>query len=207
MTKDEELQLYKSDPGLLYNNRFFRRHARARGLNMAAAKALYDKFHPSSVLDVGCGIGGYLEGFLACGVKEIHGVEYMLDHAKPYISPLVLPFVVKEDASVFCRWPMVDLVMSIEVAEHILPERSEVFAANLAAASKKWIVMTAATPTQRGTGHFNGRHQEYWIDLMDLNSFDYRGRLTRRMGRVLKAVGRYGWLKDNLMIFEKEDVG
>lgn len=159
------------------------------------------------MLDVGCAIGGHLEGFLACGVKELYGVEYMLEQARPYISPLVLPFIRQEDASLPCKWPQVDLAMSIEVAEHILPERSEMFCDNIAYAARRWVVMTAATPTQRGTGHFNGRPQEFWIDLMDINGYNYRGRLTRQVGRVLKAVGRYGWLKDNLMIFEREDVG
>ena len=44
------------------------------------------------ILDLGCGVGSYLEGALMAGCKDLLGLELCFDNAKPYITENILIF-------------------------------------------------------------------------------------------------------------------
>jgi hypothetical protein len=64
-----------------------------------------------------------------------------------------------------------DLAMSIEVAEHILEDKSDIFVKNLVDAADKYIIFTAAGPGQKGTGHINGQPIEFWLSKFEHYEF------------------------------------
>lgn len=118
---------------------------------------------PGSVIDVGCGTGEWLAEFCHAGVAEVVGVDG--GHAAP--EQLRIP------AQAFCavdlRSPLrlerrFDLAMSLEVAEHLPPERSESFVADLVALAPA-VLFSAAIPGQPGTDHISPRWQDEWAEM------------------------------------------
>jgi SAM-dependent methyltransferase len=117
--------------------------------------------HPKSVVDVGCGSGGWLAEFLAAGVEEVLGVDgdYVpranLEIPREKFRPVDLNHPLQLDRHF-------DLAMSLEVAEHLSPERAKSFVADLVALAPV-VLFSAAVPGQGGQGHSNEQWQDYWI--------------------------------------------
>jgi hypothetical protein len=146
------------------------------------ARRLYDAWQPDSVLDIGCAIGSYLEGFRQCGVAahDLCGWEPYADYARPY-APLSIAHRIKRKDAGVKHWPYrrFDLVMSIEVAEHIRPEGSYAFAENLTAHAGDTILLTAAPPKQPGKGHINCMPHDFWIEAIGCLGWRYDDSKTK----------------------------
>ena len=108
------------------------------------------------VADIGCGTGTFL---VASGASYQFGIEG--DWVKP--DMLDDPGIVFESRDLEQRFagPQVDLVLSLEVAEHLTPERAESFVADLVAMAPA-ALFSAAIPGQGGVGHLNEQWQSYW---------------------------------------------
>ena len=115
---------------------------------------------PLSVLDVGCGTGTWLKIFEGHGVKDYLGVdgEYIdrtmlkisLDRFQP--QDLSKPFDLKRKF---------DLVVSLEVAEHIDEHAANIFVDSLIKHGDTFL-FSAAIPGQGGQHHVNEQWPEYW---------------------------------------------
>ena len=124
---------------------------------------IVDLLHPQSVVDVGCGVGTWAASFAATGVKQVIGVEgayvvgqqLQIDPACYVAADLTKPFSLDKHF---------DLAVSLEVAEHLPPERGRSFVADLVRLAPA-ILFSAAIPGQRGTHHVNEQWQEYWASL------------------------------------------
>jgi SAM-dependent methyltransferase len=119
-------------------------------------------FAPSSVLDVGCGIGTFLAHFKHAGVPKVSGID------GPWVNKnLLLQHISAEEfkehdlSKPFHEDTPYDLVLSLEVAEHIDPAYADVFVRNLVQAGKV-IVFSAAVPNQGGQNHLNEQWTDYW---------------------------------------------
>jgi SAM-dependent methyltransferase len=121
---------------------------------------LFQWFQPKSVVDVGCGIGTFLKVFKDLGVKEILGIDgKWVDRAKLYISDNEFMVADLEKPIVLDR--TFDLVLSLEVAEHLSSESSDNFVNSLVSLGKI-IVFSAAIPNQGGQNHLNEQDYSYW---------------------------------------------
>ena len=119
---------------------------------------LVDRFAVRSVLDVGCGEGHAVSFFHRLGLHS-HGIDGLLLNVKRSVIPIA-----HHDLT-FSQYLMpVDLVLSIEVAEHIAPEYVDNFLDTLA--NGRVICMTAAPPGQDGHHHVNCQPSEYWVEQM-----------------------------------------
>jgi SAM-dependent methyltransferase len=149
----EQSKAYSSD-FYAYNNRVALASARAVVPRVAALLA------PGSVLDVGCGVGAWCHVWLENGAHEVTGAdgdyverERLLIGAERFIAAnLAQPF----DAG--ARF---DLVMSLEVAEHVPEAHADTFVANLTRHGDV-VLFSAAVPGQGGEFHVNERPLEYW---------------------------------------------
>lgn len=114
------------------------------------------------IADIGCGTGTWLAAALEQGAETAFGMEggwvtqAMLDDPRIAFVPhdLERPFSA----------PRVDLALSLEVAEHLSPERAQGFVADLVAIAPA-ILFSAAIPGQGGVGHRNEQWQGWWATL------------------------------------------
>lgn len=198
---------YLENPQVFYNSKYFNRHfTQYREWEKKLAQDLVKRYHIESLVDFGCGCGSYLEGAKELGVK-VHGFEYMYDIIKDIVDPEVLEFIEYADCMEPIEFGPYDCAMSIEVAEHIVPEKSPVFVKNIADAANRIVFFTAARPGQGGTGHINCQRKAYWKELFESNGYFYdddeTNNTTDLWCRWLKREQRY--LINNLMIFFKYD--
>jgi hypothetical protein len=131
------------------------------GVTRSAARVvplILDMATPQSVFDFGCGRGQWLSAFKAAGVSEIHGLD------GPWVEPTQLVISASEFTSAdFANGDRpelprqrYDLATSFEVLEH-LDERSGTEAVALLSRLSDVLIVSAAIPSQGGTGHINER--------------------------------------------------
>jgi SAM-dependent methyltransferase len=158
-------------------------------------------FGPRSVCDVGCGVGTWLRAWKDNGVSDIRGFdgEYvdrsqlMIDQANFQCHDLRAPL--PSDAKY-------DLAMSLEVAEHLPPDRSESFIAELTTLAPV-VLFSAAIPQQGGTDHINERWQSYWAGLFARQGFTPLD-VIRPAVWENDAVER--WYRQNSIVYCRNDV-
>ena len=122
----------------------------------------------TSVIDIGCGPGNWLAALRERGVADIFGVDQ-----NDYGTNLRIPrdFFSVADLNVpFHSERKFDLVICMEVAEHLPPESAPVFINSLTALGDV-ILFSAAIPFQGGTDHRNEQWPEYWRLLFATHGF------------------------------------
>lgn len=118
-------------------------------------------FNPASVVDVGCGVGYWLKVW-----KDDFNVDDILGVEGDYVTDAVFQFDKKYLKTADLKLPLslpkkYDLVMSMEVAEHIPENCADVFINNLVNAGDI-VLFSAAIIGQLGTYHINEQMPEYW---------------------------------------------
>jgi len=114
----------------------------------------------TSLVDIGCGRGAWLSEWERAGVADYLGIdgEYV-DRDK-----LLIPrdrFGTQNLAKRFDIGRRFDLVVSLEVGEHIHPEATQAFVDNLCTHSDA-ILFSAAVPGQGGLSHINEQNYAFW---------------------------------------------
>jgi SAM-dependent methyltransferase len=153
-----------------YSSAFFQKIRQTSQQSAAAiAPLVYDLVRPSSILDVGCGSGAWLASFARLGLADHWGVDgdwvpaTELEIARDRFKPFDLSQPLDLGRSF-------DLVMSLEVAEHLPESAARTFVASLVRHSGV-ILFSAAIPMQGGTDHRNERWPEYWRDLFAAHGY------------------------------------
>ena len=116
---------------------------------------------PSSVVDVGCGVGAWLRVCSDLGISVIRGIDG--DYVPRNL--LQIPEMQFSAVELHSKWPELgqfDLALCLETAEHLDPEAAEGLIANLASVSQV-IVFSAAIPFQGGDDHRNEQWPDYWV--------------------------------------------
>jgi len=169
-----------SEIARIYSKQYFNRHlVQYRLWENAIGHSIVNTLHPKSIIDLGCGTGSYLEGVLTAGCKDLCGIELLYDNAKDYFVKNVADIIQQNDVTTDLNLNRTfDCVMSFEVGEHIEPSGTENFINNLTTLSGQYIVLTAAPPGQRGTGHINLRPKEFWKDAIKAKGFEFQDELV-----------------------------
>ncbi len=154
--------------------------------------------HVRRVVDVGCGEGWWAREFAArlapLGGAAL-GVDYDVDDGQePGLgfvhADLRAPFTVEDDLGPF------DLAVSLEVAEHLPPERAAGFVADLCALAPI-VAFSAAIPGQGGTGHLNEQPPDWWASAFAEHGYTASGYLRRRLWHDSRVEN---WYAQNLLI-------
>jgi SAM-dependent methyltransferase len=115
---------------------------------------------PRSILDVGCGTGSWLRAATDNGVSDVFGVD------GPWVQKagLAIPQTRFQECDLSVPFHLhrrFDLVMTLEVAEHIVPARADGFIDSLCGHADT-ILFSAALPGQGGRMHVNEQPLSYW---------------------------------------------
>ena len=165
---------------------------------------LYNLWCPTRVFDLGCGIGGYLEGFVNCGCT-VAGCELNYEQAVEHMNPIIQSRTFKYDVGkpfpLFTELKY-DLTMSIEVAEHLEEAKADNYCKNLVDCTSNIILLTAADKNQPGKHHVNCQPQSYWIDKIERLGIRYSGRETGRAIDVIDRLDDPLGICKNLMVFK-----
>ena len=148
----------------IYGPAFFRsQQDQSRASAGVYAELFFAHFEPQSVVDVGCGVGSWLDAFSAGGAKTL-GIDGDWVDTK-MLFPGVNEFLVHDlDSPLTGLKRRFDLAISVEVAEHLVPSSSESFVESLTMLSDT-VIFGAAIPNQGGTNHINERNQSFWASL------------------------------------------
>ena len=134
--------------------------------NDGLAKSIYELFKPNTILEFGCGVGYYCNYWSNCeGVETVHGIEPNEMDQKMFNNTNCkqLTFnLINDDESQFEFLDKYDLVVSIEVAEHIDRKYHDRLFDFLTKKSKNIIVFSGARLNQPGHGHIACRSEEDW---------------------------------------------
>ena len=148
---------------ILYNEKFYAvRRAEVIPSAEAIMGLIFKMFHIESVIDFGCGTGTWLNAAQSLGATNVTGIEgdWLKDE---FLDSPNLDVIRKDLANPVRIEGTYDLAISLEVGEHLLPERAASFVEDICRTSKK-VLFSAAIPNQGGVGHLNEQWQSYWAE-------------------------------------------
>ena len=131
---------------------------------------LFSIFKPQSIIDIGCGLGNWIEVAKKMGVEEVVGVD------GSYVNRTLLKiddkeFIEKDLTKPFDLNTKFDLAICLEVAEH-LPETSSDTLIQSIVAHTDVVMFSAAIPGQGGQNHINEQWPTYWQELFQKYDYD-----------------------------------
>ncbi len=124
---------------------------------------LRERYDFDTVCDFGTGIGTWLKAAHELGKVALAGFDgpWAMQHPARFTDAAFFPVDLNDEITVTDRF---DLVISVEVAEHLDPTRGPGFVRDLCRAGDV-VLFGAALPRQPGDGHVNCRPHAYWVDL------------------------------------------
>jgi SAM-dependent methyltransferase len=155
---------------------------------------------PRSVVDVGCGTGTWLSVFRGHGITDILGI----DSTDINTAMLEIPescFRTFDLRTPFGLDRKFDLVVSLEVAEHLPAECAEIFVNTLVGLGPV-ILFSAAIPLQGGTHHVNEQWPDYWTVLFERSGYVPLDPIRRR---VWQNPDVDFWYAQNALMFVRRD--
>jgi SAM-dependent methyltransferase len=184
-----------------YAESFYRRHQDGSANSAQVVVPIILSLFPChSVVDVGCGVGGWLKEFERQGVSDYLGVD------GDYVSRDMLKIPGEHFRPVDLRSLSdlgrgFDLACSLEVAEHLPEDRAKSFVALLVKAAPV-VLFSAAIPFQGGMNHLNEQPQSYWARL-----FAVHGYIALDCIRPVVYGNRRveWWYRQNILIFCEPD--
>lgn len=124
---------------------------------------LLERFHPNSIVDVGCGTGSFALEFIHNKVEDVLGFEGL------WVKDVKT--VLDKDKYIYCDISEkleiareFDLCLCLEVAEHLDYSKARTLISNLTQLSPR-VVFSAAIPLQGGNHHVNEQWPDYWASI------------------------------------------
>jgi SAM-dependent methyltransferase len=170
-----------------------------RGYYLSKMDHYYDKalcneitkiFDVKTAVDIGCGDGRYVRNLNGHGIKCVGFDGYPETIKIPACG--VCDFSKPVDVGKF------DLVLCLEVGEHIPRKYEQIFLDNVVRAAFDWIVLSWAIPGQGGNGHVNCRDNWYIAKEMRRRDYEFYAEITKK----LRESSTISWFRNTLMVYK-----
>ncbi len=164
------------------------------------AELLFERFGPRRLVDLGCGCGIYSHLFSQKGVDvvAIDGVRPPAEHSfdvEIELRDLTVPF---DNV-----WGGFDLALCLDVGEHIFPESSGTFLANVTQFSDI-LLLACAQPGQGGRHHVNEQPKRYWVRRLSEHGFTYNRKRTGGLCETFKVLRPpLMWMWEHISVYER----
>jgi 2-polyprenyl-3-methyl-5-hydroxy-6-metoxy-1,4-benzoquinol methylase len=155
-----------------------------------------EKHKPTSLLDVGCGIGAYATLFKNTGASRVLGVDgiplsaTMLGADEYREVDLTQPLALGQ---------MFDIVMCLEAVEHLPYHESLALLECLSRHASGLVVFSAAEPGQPGHGHIKCLPIEQWLRRWEV--LGWVPVLAETL--AMRALSTLSWFKRGLVVLKK----
>lgn len=148
---------------------------------------------PKSVLDVGCGNGSWLKVAHQIGVVECLGIDGEHVTSNEFIGDYTFfkPYDLQKPLNLNRKY---DLVISLEVAEHLPESAADTFVENLTKHADT-ILFSAAIPYQGGYMHLNEKYPSYWLEKFSEKGFMF-----------YDLVRSFIWDKEKILPWYKQNI-
>lgn len=152
-----------------------------------------NKNNLKTVYDFGCGRADYLNELTKMDSTIIAtGFE-------GHLVDIEFKNVIKKDLSNPFDMPPAELVISIEVGEHIPKEFEQTFIDNITKSATKNIIISWAIVGQSGTGHVNCQNNDYIISEITKRGWVFDAETTNAVRAKMPPL----WIKNTIMFFNK----
>jgi hypothetical protein len=175
--------------------------------NMTAARIIAPLIStfiaPTCVVDFRCGLGTWLRAFKEIGSAEILGLD-----GKWCNKNLLLKNITEQEfKTVDLEEPIVlektyDLVISLEVAEHLSEKKADLFVQSLVNAGKV-ILFSAAIPKQGGINHINEQWNAYWKAKFAQHQYCFHDIIRPQ---IWNNPDIEWWYKQNMFVVAHKDI-
>jgi SAM-dependent methyltransferase len=168
------------------------------------ARSIVETYRPRSVWDAGCGTGALLAALRDEGVPQLRGAEFhdaglricrrrKLDVEKVDLTRRVtIP-------------PGTDLVICMEVAEHLPESASDTLVESLTSGPDQ-LLFSAAVPGQGGHHHINEQAHDYWLEKFGARGFLVDTAATDAIRARWRAAGVAPWYSNNAFVLRRGQV-
>lgn len=169
----------------------------------AIADSMLRSFHPTSVVDVGCGTGVLLDRLRTQGVN-VSGLEYA--EAALKLCQLreldVVKFDVERD-ELPAHIQHADIVVSMEVGQQLQPSSNDRYI-DLLCKIADIAIFSSATPGQGDRRPRNEQTHQYWIEKFSQRNYAFDEALSLQWREEWNTQGTAPWFYRNVMIFRRK---
>jgi SAM-dependent methyltransferase len=189
-----------------YVDSFYSRYATGSERSGAVvADLLTPILKPHSILDVGCGNGGWLARFREHGAETVHGVDGPWAPAPANLGVkhfTAVEFETQDLSRVKLPQDRYDLVMSMEFLEHVSDRNADALVDFLVSHGDV-LLISAAIPLQGGEHHVNERWPEYWGEKFAARGFVAFDAVRLALWDRSEVES---WYRQNLILYFKGEV-
>ena len=154
-----------------------------------------------SVVDVGCGVGGWAAAFIEQSAAEVIGIDgNWVNHAQLLIpSDNFISADLKQPIELEKKF---DLAICMEVGEHLPDESAPILVKSLTELAPV-VLFSAAIPHQGGNHHINEQWPQYWANFFAQENYIPVDCLRRKIW-MNEQIGYY--YAQNAFIYVKKDL-
>jgi SAM-dependent methyltransferase len=158
--------------------------------------AILDAYNIKSVLDVGTGLGTWLEIAHKYGINDFVGIDGSWADKKMLKIPLenFIEIDLSKRVNINRKF---DLVICLEVAEHLPIDSASLLIETLTEHSEI-VLFSAAIPKQGGQNHINEQIPQYWINLFKARGYECYDYLRPY---IWNDVDIEWWYRQNIFIY------